>query len=123
MANVINKTTLQLLYSVNTPDYPTTEWIINPVLPACEAIYWKIVGDTVQEMTQPEKDAVDAAIAAAAAQAEADAKDITISFEKLLKAFALTVLDEINILRDEHGLAARTVSQLKNAVSNKYDTL
>jgi len=30
MSNVINKTTGQYLQSVNTPDYKTDEWIINP---------------------------------------------------------------------------------------------
>ena len=29
MANVINKTTMEVLLSVNTPDYPETEWAIN----------------------------------------------------------------------------------------------
>ena len=29
MANVINKTTMVVLLSVNTPDFPETEWAIN----------------------------------------------------------------------------------------------
>lgn len=29
MANVINKTTMEVLLSVNTPDFPETEWAIN----------------------------------------------------------------------------------------------
>jgi len=35
MANVLNKITKQYLKSVNTPDYPTSEWIINPIMPDC----------------------------------------------------------------------------------------
>ena len=38
MANVINKNSLQYLESVNTPDYPTDEWIINPILPECPSM-------------------------------------------------------------------------------------
>lgn len=56
MANIINRTTKQYLKSVNTPDYPKSEWIINPVLPDCEPIYYVIEGDVVREMTQMEKD-------------------------------------------------------------------
>lgn len=37
----------------------------------------------------------------------------------VLKAFALVVLDEINILRAQHSLAARTAAQLKTAIINK----
>ena len=66
MANVINRTTKQYLRSVNTPDFPVEDWIINPDLSALESVpqkYWKVVGDTVVEMDQAEKDAVDAALA------------------------------------------------------------
>ena len=64
MSDVINRTTLQQLSSVNSPDYPSAEWIHNPDLSAVSGVakmYWKIVGDDVLEMTQAEKDAVDAA--------------------------------------------------------------
>lgn len=37
----------------------------------------------------------------------------------LLRAFALVVLDEINTLRGQHGLPARTMQQLKTATLNK----
>lgn len=60
MANVINKTTLQYLQSVNTPDYGA-DWIINPILPDCEKKYWKVSGDKVVEMTAQEKSVVDTA--------------------------------------------------------------
>lgn len=72
MAAVINRTTLVYHKSVNTPDYPPADWIINPDMSAVEGvskIYWKVVGDTVVEMDQSEKDAVDAAQAAAATAA------------------------------------------------------
>jgi len=62
MSNVINRTTKQYKESVNTPDYPVADWIINPDLSALTSVpekYWKIVGDDVVEMTQTEKDTVD----------------------------------------------------------------
>ena len=64
MANVINRTTLEQKFSVNTPDYPVDIWIINPDMSNVVGVpkkYWKIEGDLVLEMNQAEKDAVDAA--------------------------------------------------------------
>jgi len=77
MADVLNRTTLQYLRSVNTPDYPTVDWVINPDLTPVVGVpqkYWKLTGDILSEMTQPEKDAVDAAEAAAVLLTKADAQ-------------------------------------------------
>lgn len=60
MATVLNRSTLQLIPSANTPDYPPEQWLINPVLPSCPQRYWKVVGDEVVEMTPEEKAVVDA---------------------------------------------------------------
>lgn len=76
MANVLNRTSLEYLPSVNTPDYPEAAWIRNPDLTAvanCPKKHWKIVGDDVVEMTQAEKDAVDAAQLPGIKQAKAAA--------------------------------------------------
>lgn len=64
MANVLHRTTKQYLTSVNTPDYPTVDWIINPDVSAVAGFatkHWTITGDVVTLMTQAERDAVDAA--------------------------------------------------------------
>ncbi len=64
MANVLNRTTLQCLKSVNTPDYPTEDWVINPDMSPVDGVdqmYWKLTGDVLSEMIQGEKDTVDAA--------------------------------------------------------------
>lgn len=45
--------------------------------------------------------------------------DIEIQFDATLKAFALVVLDEINLLREAASLSPRTINQLKNAVKAK----
>jgi len=78
MANVINRTTLEYRTSVSTGRFDTADWIINPDLSALSGIdkkYWKVVGDTVVEMTQPEKDAVDATDLAAAKTARIEEVD------------------------------------------------
>jgi hypothetical protein len=41
---------------------------------------------------------------------------------RILRAFALVVLDEINILRAQHSLSARTAEQLRTAIKNKLKT-
>lgn len=70
MANVVNRTAvpLQVLYSVNTPDYDPAEWIINPDLTILETVplkYCKVSGEFIVEMSTLEKAAVDAAELAA----------------------------------------------------------
>ena len=63
MANVLNRHTKQFLHSVNTPDFNPVDWIINPNLSCVKNVPWKyikIVDDNVVEMTQKEKDVVDA---------------------------------------------------------------
>ena len=62
MSTVINRTTLQLVYSANTPDYLETDWIINPDLSLLINVprkYWKIQGDSVLEMADEEKAIID----------------------------------------------------------------
>lgn len=43
----------------------------------------------------------------------------TMDVDPFLRAFALAVLDEFNLLRDLHSLAPRTAAQLKAAVKGK----
>lgn len=95
MSNVINRTQRNddgdLLYrtSVNTPDYNTNDWLVNPDLSGVSGVpgyYWKVTGTPpggqVEEMSQPEKDAVDAA-RLAAAKAAKKAEIVTEAWEYL----------------------------------------
>lgn len=62
MSDVIHKTTLVYLQSVNTPDYPQSEWIRNPDLSLVKNVpkkYWKMEENNIVEMTQEEKNLVD----------------------------------------------------------------
>lgn len=64
MATVVNRKTGEILYSVNTPDFPEADFIINPELSAVKDVpaqYLKIEGDQVKEITAAEKAAIDAA--------------------------------------------------------------
>ena len=146
MANVLNRTTKQYITSVNTPDYPVVDWIIEPDLSAVvgfPSIYWTITGDTVSLMSQAERDAIDAALLAAARDAIAAAMD---QVEDYTRAFALVCLDEFNshatkinaiLTAIDNGstlsavktnIAAiadypqRTIAQLKTSVRNKLGT-
>lgn len=68
MGMVINKSTLQKIESVNTPNYSSEDWLINPDLSNVEGVdkkYWKIENDQIVEMDQAEKDIVDSAELAA----------------------------------------------------------
>ena len=59
MANVINRTTSEILLSVHTPDYPVTDWIINPVnvyaMLLVKQGHRVIDNDTVRETNSDEK--------------------------------------------------------------------
>jgi len=132
MANVINRTTYEYLESVNTPDYSEVDWLHDPDVSALESVerkYWKVVDDEVLEMSQAEKDAVDAAIyAAQLAAAVSEAKDLVDAaqkwkgvFERAYRALVMVTLSEINILRVEAGLSERTVAQVKAAIKAQID--
>ena len=47
MSTVVNKQTLQVIHSVNTPDYQNGEWVINPTIPDAPKRHWKIDGDNL----------------------------------------------------------------------------
>lgn len=60
MASVLNRTTKQLLNSVNTPEYNPKDWIIKPDLSLVKGVdpkFWVIEGDKIRGMTDEEKDA------------------------------------------------------------------
>lgn len=122
MADVLNRATKQYLRSVNTPDYPLIDWIIEPDMSAVTGYankYWVITGDIVSLMSLTERDAVDAAELSSERDDKADWIDKS---ETYTRAMALVVLDEINILRNQHGLSLRTIPQMKTALRAKMDT-
>jgi len=110
MANVLNRTTKEYRPSVNTPDFPESDWIINPDLSAVEgqpSKYWKIDGDTVTLMDDIERtivDAVettaidDAAVAAKAAAEAAAVKAVTDGAKEPSPVAAATLEERVRAL-------------------------
>jgi len=89
MADVLNRATRELRRSVNTPEYPAEDWIINPDLSAVEgypAKYWLIDGDTVSLMDEAARAAVDEAEAAAAVEARKAAEIARLDEDTMLRA-------------------------------------
>lgn len=60
MGAILNRTTKQYIEFINTPDYDSVDWVINPDLTTVSDInsmFWMIdEDDTVREMTSEEKD-------------------------------------------------------------------
>lgn len=119
MAIVLHRTTgltapyiKDIRYSVNTPDFPTADWIVNPDLSAVsgfESIYWDISGDNVLLVDQTTRDARDAELAANAVTANNTAQKNTYTENEIFRAQIKYVVDEINILRQNAGITpART---------------
>lgn len=111
MANVLNRTTKQFLASVNTPEYPTAQWIINPDMSAVNGYpskYWIITGDVVSLMSEPERDAIDAAEMEAMRDATSQRMD---DIEDIVRALALATLDEMN-------LHAQSITAILNAIDD-----
>lgn len=100
MADVLNRIDKRLLRSVNTSEFPTAEWIINPDLSGVAGQpekYWIITGDAVSLMDQATRDAVDATEAANALANDRAANKARLDQERVLRAFALLLLDELNL--------------------------
>lgn len=123
MANVINRTTLELRKSVHTPDYSSVDWIINPDLSPVSGVsplYWKISGDSVLPMTSQEQSSKDAALAAAIkAEQINDGKGQIVT--PIFKALVTVLVSELNILRNKAGLVDRTGAQVVTALNNALD--
>lgn len=87
--------------------------------------YIKVESGLMVEMTQAEKDAQDAAEAQAReAEAKAYAKELQDQINgmaRYLRAIVKLTVDQINNLRDEHGLSQITYSQAKSAIDNLID--
>ena len=97
MATVLHRTQKTLIRSVNSPDYPTLDWIHNPDLSLVEGQptkYWTITGDVVSLMTAPERQVVDDAEREAVRDATVAVLD---QIENYSRAFALVFLDESNL--------------------------
>jgi len=74
MATALHRSTIEIRHSVDATELPgdPADWLVQPDLSAVEGVpkkYWKLVGESVMEMTAEEKAAVDAAELAGAKRA------------------------------------------------------
>jgi hypothetical protein len=125
MGDYVHRTTKQYLQSVspNSLPEPLANYIEDPDLSnvvGVPSIYWIITGDVITEMTQGEKDAVDAA---ALSDGRDDAIEADIdNLESVMRQLTQLMLREVNILRAEHGLADRTMAQAKAQMRSDLGT-
>lgn len=116
MGNYVHRTTKQYLqsYSPNDLPEPLANYIESPDLSNVVGVptkYWVITGDVITEMSQPEKDAVDAALLSAGRDAviQREIDDL----ESVMRQLVKLMVSEINILRQQHALADRTLAQVR----------
>jgi hypothetical protein len=131
MADVLNTSTLEMRASVNEglPPYDSAPWMVitraqydlwNIIPPR----YRKWVVDHVEEMTQPEKDAIDAAALEAMRDGVVQQLD---QVEDILRAFMLMVMNEFNRHTERTNAIltaidnATTLATLKSAVAQIND--
>jgi len=123
MGNFLHRTTKAYLQSTSPGSLPEAlaNYISMPDMSAVEGVpskYWVITGDTVSEMSQAEKDAVDEAVLSSQRDSavETAIEDLEGNYRQLVKL----MLKEINILRAKHNLADRTIAQFKTQIRNGY---
>lgn len=125
MPNYVHRTTKQYLQSWSPNDLlePLANYIENPDLSnvvGVSSIYWIVTGDVITEMSQAEKDVVDIAILS-------DARDAAIesgidNLESVVRQLTKLTVDELNILRQQHGLADRTLTQVRAQLRDDLGT-
>lgn len=126
MATVLNRTQgntfpyeKDIRYSANTPDFPEVDWIINPDLSAVEGFstrYWDISGDSVLLVDAPTRDARDQEYVTAGQAADEQRERERYDQEAVLRAVVKLLVDELNILRNQHSLTPRTYEQVRAAI-------
>ena len=134
MANVIRRVDIKYFTSKditknpwnNTTDFahydtPAKITTVEAQLAAIEAKYRKMSGDDVVEMTQGEKDAVDAALAADAEQALEDSRDLEVSETDLTRNALYVLLDYVNTLRAACSLGDITEGTFNTDVKDKFE--
>lgn len=126
MATVINRNTLEILRSVNTPDYPLADYIINPfnldVVAAIPRKYRKLVANTnpndtevsmVVEMDAGEKVSVDGAEKVL----EWDSKEANIERDEF-KAVVAAIVKTVNLRLPSNKI---TAAEMKAAIREELE--
>ena len=138
----VNRASVQVVYNTDASDMTerfgsgvdfhtyasNAEWIYDPDLSAVAgepSKYWIITNDVVTLMSQPLRDAVDAAEEVARLDSVADELDRT---QSILKAFAEVLVDELNNRADANNAvlaaaaSATSLATFKTAMAAISDT-
>ena len=124
MGTVVHRSTLMPIYNINLSKYDEQYWWFDPNLSAVintPWIYWQETNGAFSVMSQANKDIVDTEELAKTINHQKKMEKRRIDNEPVLRAFAEVMIDEVNILRSQHSLSARTLSQLVTAIKNKID--
>ncbi len=121
MGDFLHRTTKQYFKSISNVDLlePLANYISQPDMSAVEGVpsqYWVITGDVVSEMSQAEKDVVDAATLTTRRDSTVNGEVDNV--EGVMRQVIKLLIDELNILRAEHSLPDRTIAQLKTQIRN-----
>lgn len=124
MASALNRVTKQFISSGNTPDYPISEWIINPDISSVKDFnrkYWIISGDIVSLMTQEQRDSVDTQQLADFTANEKTEQKTRVDVDRLIVAVVKVFTDEINVIRESAGAGTRTYSYMKTKIKGEIN--
>ena len=122
MPNYLHRITKDYQVSVSPASLsePEVSYIKDPDVSSVagfETRYWVIAGDIVSLMSGSARAAVDAvALENSRDNAMTSQVDDT---ESVLRAFATVVMNELNVLREQHELPDRTFVQLRTAMRNE----
>lgn len=137
MGDYVHRTTKSYLRSVSPNELPEplANYIEDPDLSAVvgvPSVYWIVIGDVISEMSQGEKDAVDAQLLQERYDSIIQEID---NLESVLRALTKMIISEINILRQQFNtttaeipqatdtnFADRTLEQVKQQLRNDLGT-
>jgi len=127
MGDYLHRTTKVYRRSISPNELPEplANYIEDPDLSAVvgvSSMYWIITGDVITEMSQGEKDVVDAALLSAARDAEIQAE--IAALESTMRQLVKLIVSELNILRAvcKPPLPDRTFDQVKTQLRNDLGT-
>ena len=127
MGDYLHRTTKVYRQSISPNELlePLANYIQDPDMSAVAgvpSIYWIITGDVITEMTQGEKDTVDAVFLSTARDAEIQAE--IDALEATMRQLVKLIVSEINIIRAvcKPPLPDRTFDQVKTQLRNDLGT-
>jgi len=121
MSDVLHRITKEFRRSVNDPDFPTAQWVLDPQIAGgpfrtggVPTKYINIAGDVVTEMSVAEKAVVDAAEAAALTQSN---RDVPIAETTEVTANGVEVRALIELLNKRDNFNTNRIIELQDTLT------